>query len=242
MGGDRLKEKLERLHGAAGVNAEARDALEQDLLLRYRKTHPKRRRWLSMLNLQTRMARFAVAGLAVLLLGVAACSTETTTEVELGKQLRVDLAGSLADKSIDINQRIEEVVQEFSELADVEEVNVNIEQDGEGNMTLSMMLVGEGLDSDLLSAMVHDAFPELPDANIFVEAVEGTYTESWAERFGREVFNLEMEGGSPEEIRAQILQQLADQGFEGDAEVLVSEDGDQQTIEIRLTDDEVVEE
>jgi len=45
-----------------------------------------------------------------------------------------------------------------------------------------------------------------------------------------------------EEIRAQILQQLADQGFEGDAEVLVSEDGDQQTIEIRLTDDEVVEE
>ncbi len=237
MGGDRLREKLERLHGTDGVRAGAREALEQDLLLRYRKTHPKRRRWLSMLNLQTRVARFAVAGLAVLLLGVAACSTETTTEVEVGKQLRVDLAGTMADKSIDIDQRLQEVVQLFSELGDVEDVSVNIEQDGEGNITLNMMLVGEGLESELLSRMIRDAFPEIPDANVFVEAVEGTITESWAERFGREVFHLEMEGSSPEEIRAQVLQQLADQGFDGDAEVIVSEDGDQQMIEIRLTED-----
>lgn len=247
MGGDRLKSKLERLHGlpdAGGGNAEARDALEQDLLLRYRKIHTKRRRWLSMLNPQTRMARFAFLGLAVLMLGVAACSTETTTEVEVGQQVSINLdsAGDRFAKSADMDAQIQAMVDALAAAPGVEGVNVNIEVAEPGGTTLNIQLFGDALDGDALAAQIRNDFPELADADIVVEALEGSVTETWAQRFGREFLNIEVDGSTPEEIRAQVLQNLADQGFEGDAEVIVEDEGDQRKIEIKLTEEEVVEE
>jgi len=245
MGSDGLKRDLERLHRGNNPDGSHRESLENDLMLRYRKIHSQKKRLITMLNPQTRFARFAVIGLAMLLLGVGACSTETTTDVEIGKQVSVRLDGQLTtpngEKTIDINERIQEVVKQFSSADGVEEVNVNIEQDGEGNLALSIMLFGDDIDSETLTAMLRDSFPEMPDAEVLVEVLEGTIEESWAERFGREVFNFESDGGSDEEVRAQVLHQIYEQGFEGDAEVNVTTEGGEQTIEIIMTEEEVVE-
>jgi len=246
MGSDRLKRDLERLHRGNNPDGGHREILEDDLMLRYRKIHSQKKRLISMLNPQTRFARFAVVGLAMLLLGVGACSTQTTTEVEIGKEVSVKLDGQLntpnGEKTIDINERIQEVMQQFSSADGIESVNVNIEQDGEGHLELSLMLFGDDLDGEALAAMLRESFPEMPDAQILVETLEGTIEESWAERLGREVFHFESGGGSDEEIRAQILQQIHEQGFEGEAEVIVTTDGDEQTIEIIMTEEDVVEE
>ena len=250
MGSDGLNRNLKRLHRINTPEGDHRNNLEDDLLLRYRNIHPQKKRFLTMLNPNTRIARFAIVGLAMLLLGVGACSTETTTEVEVGKQVSINLEGQLSvpdgkggmEKTIDINQRIQEVVQQFSTSDGIEGVNVNIEQSGDGDLALSLMLLGEDLDSESLVAMLQESFPEMPDAEILVEVIEGTITESWGERLGREVFSIETSGGTEEEIRAQVLQQIAEQGFEGDVEVIVNNEGNEQTIEIIMTEDEIVEE
>lgn len=245
MGSDQLKRNLERLHRGNTPDGSHRESLEKDLMLHYRNNHSSKKRLITMLNPQTRFARFAVIGLAVLLLGVGACSTQTTTEVEIGKQVSVTLDGELStpngEKTIDINARIQEVVQQFSSSEGIDGVNVNIEQDGQGNLALSLMLLGDDLDGEALTNMLRESFPEMPDAEILVEIIGGSIEESWAQRFGREVFHIETDGASEEEIRAQVLQQIYEQGFEGEAEVIVTNDGDEQTIEIIMTEDEVVE-
>ncbi len=244
MGSDRLKKDLERLHRTEALdvqNVQRSQALEEDLLLRYRKTHSQKKRLINMLNPHNRLARFAVLGLAMLLLGVGACSTETTTEVEVGKQVSISLppgAGSF-DKSVDLDAQIHEMVDLLANSAGVEGVNVNLNED-DGMISLSIVLFGDGLDSEALVNMVRNDFPELADAEIVVDDLQGTITESWAERFGRQVFQIETDGATDEEIRAQVLQQLAEQGFEGEAEVNVTTEGDEQRIEIKLTEEEEV--
>ncbi len=242
MGGGRLNRNLERLHRSDTPHEDHRKLLEHDLLLRYRSIHPRKKRWFAMLNPHTRFARFAIIGLAMLLLGVGACSTETTTEVEVGKLVSINLAGNLdapnGEKTIDINQRIQEVMNQLNHADGIEEFNINIEQDGEGELSLNLMIFGDDLDGEALTVMLRESFPELPDAEILVEVVEGTITESWGERLGRQVFNIETDGASDEEIRAQVLQQISEQGFDGVAEVNVSHDGDEQRIEIIMTEEE----
>lgn len=241
MGGDRLNRKLKRLHGNSSPDVHRRQALEDDLLLRYRKTHSQKKRWITMLNPHNPLARFAILGLAMLLLGVGACS-ETTTEVEVGKQVSISLpsSGDAFDKSVDMEARIEELVEALNSTPGVEGINVNINENitDAGIVTdLGIVLFGDSLDSEALISMINSDFPELADAEIAIENLQGTITENWAERFGREVFDIETDGGTDEEIRAQVLQQLAEQGFEGDAEVIVNTDGDEQTIEIRMTEE-----
>jgi len=240
MGDRRLNRDLEKLHQSNTPDSDHRELLEDDLLLRYRNIHSKKR-LITMLNPHTRFARFAVLGLAILLLGVGACSTQTTTEVEIGKQVSVRLNGDLqtadGEKTIDINLRIQEVMAELSTFDGIEDMDINIEQDGQGNLKLKLMLFGNDLDGAGLTALLQERFPEMPDAEIQVEVLEGTIEESWAERFGREVFNFESGGGSDEEIRAQILQQIQQQGYEGEAEINVVTEGGEQTIEIIMTED-----
>ena len=81
MGDRRLNRDLEKLHQSNIPDSDHRNLLEDDLLLRYRNIHTKKKRFIAMLNPHTRLARFAVLGLAMMLLGITACSTQTTTEV-----------------------------------------------------------------------------------------------------------------------------------------------------------------
>ena len=69
MRDQRLKRDLARLHSARDTNdprPEHRDALEADLLARYRDRESRTRRWLMLLNPWNRNARFALVGLALM--------------------------------------------------------------------------------------------------------------------------------------------------------------------------------
>ncbi len=260
MGSDRLNDKslqrnLERLHrtntpdgldqSQAEKKTQAQNTLEDDLLSRYRNQYSLKKRWIQMFN--PRFARFAFLGLAMLLLGVTACSTETSTEVEVGQQVSIKLPMDNNDfakkgsSSADLDAQAHEILDVLAQQPGVEDVNVNMNISN-GAVSVDIMIFGANLDGEALAALVRSDYPELAEATIEVEAVSGVITESWAQRFGREVFSFEVDGGSEEEIRAQILQQLADEGFQGEAEVNVTTEGDQQRIDIMMTEDEAIEE
>jgi len=238
MSGDRLNRLLKRLYASGTTDGAPRPEQEAELLNHYRQNHPQNRRWLIMLNPWHRTLRFALLGLSVLILGVGACTTETTTQVEMGKQLHIALpnADTLA-KSGDSDTAIREVVDALAAQPGVTDVNVNIQETADGAISLDVTLWGEGLETSVLTATIREDFPILAEAEIQVESLDATVTESWAERLGRQVFNIETDGSSDEEIKAQILQQLAEQGFTGDAEVEVITEGDTQEIKIMLEED-----
>ncbi|HPF69389.1 MAG TPA: hypothetical protein PLQ13_01865 [Candidatus Krumholzibacteria bacterium] len=233
---DRLNRLLDAWHEGGPVDTGRRADLEAGLLEQYRKNHPRNRRWLMFLNPWNRAARFAVAGLAVALLGVGACSTETTTEIEAGQQAHISLRldTSVPDKAGELDPRV--VTDFIAAQPGVDELNVNVREmiDDAGAVTTDLGLViwGGNLDADALAAALRERFPSLGASDISFEPLTATVTESLFDKLGREVFHVEADGASAEEIRAQILEQLAAQGVEGDAQVEVI-DGDG-TREIRV--------
>lgn len=245
MRGDRLNGKLGKLHGGGADHAPHRQALEADLLNRYRQIHPHNRRWLMLLDPWNKTARFAALGLALMLLGVGACTTETTTQVEAGQQAHISLNMSDAGGAKSLTRDHVQAITDFiNQQPSVHQVDISLDErvDGEGNeeMSLNMMIWGEGLDARALTEALQTDFPVLANADISFEPLTTTITETLLDRLGRQVFNIETDGASDEEIRAQILEQLAEQGFTGDAQVEVITDGDQQEIKIRL-EEEVTE-
>ena len=196
-----------------------------------------------LLNPWNKTARFALVGLALMVLTVGACTTETSTQIEAGQQAHISLNMSdlSTDKSVDLDARLREFTDFIAAWNGVEELNVNVREmmDDTGAVTtdLGLMIWGEGLDGESLQAGLMAQFPELAEAQISFEPLATTITESLFDRFGRQVFNLETEGASDEEIRAQILQQLADQGFTGDAQVEVITGDGTQEIKIMLEED-----
>lgn len=241
-----LTQKLRKLYRS--LPAKDAQVLESDLLSRYRARHPRNRRWLTMLNPWHRVMRFAVIGLAVGLLGVGACTTSTTTEVDMGKQLQLTLHtetdASKYDDEFELQEQIDPVLEWLSGWPGVNEVNVNVEQclTEQGAQTkLNLLVWGEALDANQLTSDLHGAFPELVEAEIEVGDLNTTVTESWAQYFCRETMHLEFDGTNEEDLRAQILAQLEAQGINGDAHVEVIDD-ENGLRQVKITVTEEVEE
>jgi len=103
-------------------------------------------------------------------------------------------------------------------------------------MTLEVMAWGQDLDGDALVAELRRQVPELQEADISFESLTGTIEESFASKLKREIFQLEVDGATEEEIRAQILEQLAAQGVaEGDAQVEVIQQDGMTEIKVQVT-------
>ena len=198
-----------------------------------------------LLDPWNRTARFAVIGLALMLLGIGACTTETTTQIEAGQQGRIalkwnDQTAAATDKStaFDAQRAITDFIAGYP---GVEGLNVDVSEmmDETGAVTtdLGLMIWGDGLDAAALRTALVAEFPDLAAADISFEPLTTTITESLFDRLGRQVFHFETDGASDEEIRAQILQQLAEQGFTGDAQVEVTTEDGQQEIRIMLEEE-----
>lgn len=251
MRSDRLKSLLGKMYGPGTVDQRRKKALEDDLLSRYRELHPKNRRWLMMLNPWNRTARFVLTGLALCVIVVGACSRETTTEVELGKQMQLDLAAGAEDRSAqsqydltfeflaqeEVTLRAEAMSKLLAEQPGVENASVSINQQSNGEVSVNVLAWGKDLDTDELLATLAKDYPVLANAHVSIDDLNATVTETYAAKFAREVFRIEVTGSDPEELRAQVLEKLAAQGFEGDATVHVDTDGDQSTITIELEEE-----
>jgi len=232
----RLNNDLKRLHEpdiANGPRPEHRRELEVDLACRYRTQQSRKRRWLVMLNPWNRTARFAAFGLALLVLGVGACSTSTTTEVDMGKKMTIGFSAQTDAEMISIDTGLSNFLDTQP---GIENVSVSISETVGGPKTINVMAWGRDLDGDALVAELRRQVPELKEADIAFETLSGTIEESFASKLKREVFQIEVDGATEEEIRAQILAQLAEQGVaEGDAQVEVIQQDGMTEIKVEVT-------
>ena len=186
-----------------------------------------------MLNPWNRTARFAFVGLALVMLGVGACSTSTTTEVDMGKRMSI---GFSAKADVDIIS-IDTGLSNFLDTQPgIENVSVSISETVDGPKLIEVMAWGQDLDGDALIAELRRQVPELEDADISFETLNGTIEESFASKMKREIFHMEVDGATEEEIRAQILAQLAEQGVaDGDAVVDIQMKDGQTEIKVQVT-------
>ena len=232
----RLNDDLARLHEPDTTNRprpEHRSELEGRLVSSYRTNQPRNRRWLVMLNPWNRTARFAVVGLALMILGVGACTTSTTTEVDMGKKMTIGLTAKADVDMISIDTSLSNFLDTQP---GIENVSVSINRTMGGPATIEVMAWGQDLDGDALVAELRRQVPELEDADISFETLGGTIEESYASKLKREIFQMEVDGATEEEIRAQILAQLAEQGVaEGDAEVEVIQQDGMTEIKVKVT-------
>ena len=223
----RLNQDLERLHEPDTSNQPGcghRDDLERRLVSEYRTIQSRKRRWLVMLNPWNRVGRIALVGVALIILGVGACSTSTTTEVDMGKKMTIGFSAQTDAEMISIDTGLSNFLDKQP---GIENVSVSISEMCDGPKTIEVMAWGQDLDGDALVAELRRQVPELKEADIAFETMIGTFEESFASKMKREIFQMEVDGATAEEIRAQILAQLAEQGVaEGDAQVeVIQEDG-----------------
>lgn len=205
-----------------------RGRLEADLLTAYHTRYPRHRRSLMLLNPRNRTARLALAGLAVALLGVGACSTSTTTEVEMGQKLTITMEGLTGEKADDGLRRLEDDLNRFfAARPEVEGVNFNLRGSADGTV-FEVMAWGRDVEAASLEADLRAQVPGLAATSVSVEPLNGSVRESLLAHFGHEVLGLELElsGETADEIRAQIMAQMAAAGIDGDARVVVEDTPD----------------
>jgi len=235
----RLNRILGTLHQTGSVNPprpEHRDELESRLRSGFRAKSSRNRRWLMLLNPWNRTTRFAFVGLTTLILGLGACSTSTTTDVEVGQQMTIAL---MARADLDVAAIDADLMAFFDTQAGMENVSVSISETIDGPVVYNVMAWGTDVDQDQLQADLRRAIPTLAEADIQVDALTGTIEESLASKFKRRVFRLEVDGATEEEIRAQVLAQLARNGnAEGTVVDVILDDG---ITEIHISVEEQVE-
>ena len=189
-----------------------------------------------LLNPWNRTARFALVGLALMVLGLGACTTSTTTEVEMGKKMTIGFTAKAEADVISVDTGLSNFLDSNP---GIENVSVSIREEAGGDTVIEVLAWGQDLDEEALVAELRRQVPELQAADISFESLSGEMEESYFEKMRREVFDLEVSGATAEEIRMEIMKQLAAQGLEDGAEVeVIQQDG--QT-EIKVTVEKEVE-
>ncbi|MBA4377281.1 MAG: hypothetical protein C0395_01255 [Gemmatimonas sp.] len=193
------------------------------------------------MNRMSYWTRPALAVMILLALGIAACTVPTSYEVGMGQKLSI----SLADKDmscVDLEPTLREISDYLDGLPGVEQAGVAVRVMG-GATNIDLMVWGQDLAAGDLAADLRARFPLLAGAEIATAELAGTVRGSLAEAFGHAAFGLEVDAGTAEEAREQILQQLAAQGFGGDARVEVVDEADgRRTIRVELSDSCLVDE
>ena len=237
MGSHELDRLLREVHTSRREGRTAhRSALEQELSARHARLTSRRKRFHMWKH--TPWFRPIIAGLALLVIGIAACNAPTQYDVEVGKKLTITFSGATKSGGdcADFQAEIEPIVAFVDAWPGADDVIVNVNQVDGGPVTLALMVWGQGLDSGALQTALVEEFPILADAEFAVETLEGSVEGNLGEAFGHAVFDFEVSGETAEEIRQQILQEIMEQGFDGDAVVEVIDEDGQRTINIELTD------
>ena len=187
-----------------------------------------------LLNPWNRTARFALVGLALMVLGVGACTTPTTTEVEMGKKMTIGFTAKAEADVISVDTGLSNFLDSNP---GIENVSVSIREEVGGDTVIEVLAWGQDLDEEALAAELRRQVPELQAADITFESLNGELEESYLTKMKREIFQLEVDGATEEEIRLQIMAQLAAQGLEDGAEVEVIQQDGQTEIKVTVEKD-----
>lgn len=227
---------------ANGLGAEHRAHLEEQLVARYRAQRVHRRRGMVQMAMQANVMRWATVAVA-LTLGVVACTTPTTTEVEMGHQIRFTVPADPAviDRGDELMKSTKAIVEALESREGVEVATVDL-RGSDTAVSLDLVLWGDGLDGDRLADDLIAQFPVLEGAAVEVHLLNGEVREPLYAKLSRQVLSIEIGGGSDEEIRAHILEQLRASGFGEGSDVTVQQSDGITTLQINAVGDGVEQE
>ena len=196
-----------------------------------------------MLDPRLPRVRWTMAAMLMVLLGVGACATPTTTEVEMGKQMSFELApdGEAYELMSERTDGMSQISELLAAVPGVEEVSVRISETHSGPVVVDFLVWGANIDQTRLLGLVREAYPSLAGVPVVITDLHGRVRESLASKIGRNVFHLELnivEESTEQQIRDDILRQLDEQDFDGDARVHVSRDGNVTSMGVTLTSED----
>lgn len=224
----RIETILGRLFRRGSVpDPQVRAALADELARAF-SSPPPRRRW-------RRLGGLALGG--ALLAG--ACVVPTDYELAMGMRMVVTLIGS--PHSFDPEALGRQLESEFAPaqmrimVAASSGAPEGVQAPRELKITLD--LVGD-LDPDAVERSARAHFPALREADIEVQALDGTVHGTLGGLISERTFGLKLDRGSVEETRARILEELAAQGLEGTATIEIQDeetlDGHRREVRVRV--------
>jgi len=205
---DRILRKAVRHRSAELPRAEHQEELGSNLRSDFRSRNPRRGRW-SPLDPWRQPARYAFLSVFLIMFGLGACTTSTTVELEMGKKVSVVLTNP---DQPDVEIVKAELLAFLESQPDVENVSVSCGYNGDNQIFISALVWGLDTSSVLTQETFRHEVPILAEADIQIEALKGIMKETYATNWTRKLFRLEVDGKTEEEIRAQIMAQLANQG------------------------------
>lgn len=230
---DRLDRILRDLHARPTREAApGRRELRDELLARHERTMSRERGF----HMKTFFKRPVFAVLLLAVLGVGACTVPTETELEMGHRLTY----TLTDKSV--MSRIGDLVQFLEVQPGVDEVAIQEIAADDGPLDIDLIVWGRGIDVDSLVAAIGRAFPAMAGGLEETEVLSTEVMTSFAEKLGHNILHMDLHvEGTDAEIKAQILEQIYENGFDGQADVDVHTEDGVTTVDLEMVHEDAGE-
>jgi hypothetical protein len=216
------------------VNPQHRDALQAQLLAGLPAAPARRRVWPSKV-----FGGVLVAGALA-----GACVLPSEYEMPLGQRVTISI-GAEHHEDLDPEvlgafvaeefhaQRIE-VAMMMHRAGDAGDATGQPQPQSQGELSIELMAFGAQDMPDDLAAQLVAAFPVLEDATVAHAAVEGTVQGTLGGRLSHAWLDVVIDEHGVEEARRRLLQDLARQGIEGDAQVEVIDEPGHREVKVRV--------
>lgn len=196
---------------------EHRAALEQKLLAEFQERHPQEENY--------KMKRFGMrkvllVAAALMMVGIAACAAPADIDVDVGRRITIELAeGAQPPKD---PEAIVKIVEGNGAPA---QVDVRLMKQ-DGKTTLQIEAWGNGVANQSFAEKIRTAVPEVANAQIREEVLEGKVHGTLGEKLGHDLLNLDViDENDVEAAKEQVMKQLAAQGVTGKVDVDVQNEG-----------------
>jgi hypothetical protein len=190
-------------------------------------------KWGGLINPHWSTGRLVLAALAVLVLGVGACTIPTSYEAEVGTTLAIHVP-----KGADALPSQSELLEFLQSAGPADDASVSISRQANGDADLHLMLWGQNIQKESVIERLQATYPVFEKALFEIHEHTGTVEGNLAEKIGHFVFHFELHEDDVEAMRTQILQEIREQGFDGEVDVQLHEEGGEQHIEIMMTEEE----
>ena len=226
---DRLLRALYRRDDADATSRESpRAATTQRAMDAYLRRYPEERR--GGFSSGSLMRQVALAAAVLLVLMIGACQVPVAVQLNLGQRMHF-----VVPATPEIKARVDGLVDTVRGLSRVDKVEVRVRHEGGETMRVTLGVWGEDLDPQAVYEGVVAAYPELEILDRESAPLEATVHTTLGDKLRHDLFQRALDEQSVEEARAAILEQLAADGFQGEAEVVVEEQEEgKRRVEIKL--------
>jgi hypothetical protein len=215
--------------GMAGRTPTFAADLESRVLSHYEKRYAARGRLRRLRLPRSVPARIALASAMLLALVGVACEIPTSSRVQMGHHVVVRYVAAMGATA---DEHVEAALRQVLEPLGADAVRIGLSHRDDGLAHLDIVAWGEHLTPDAVERAVTGQIGAPRIRTIQTSALTATVTESLGRRMGRHLFGLDVEHQSAAELRAAILERLTAEGFDGDADVQVEDDGSMRRIRI----------